>query len=122
MAPSMIPLKKSSQTVPMPNVSPRAQVRSVTLILFVAMALLAVAEARVSDWVQSRFASMASRMGGLTKKPSSTGFHAVRMNPRIAPAQKIPVASRIGRAACRTCIGQVSPQNVAQLLDRGRSV
>ena len=59
-------------------------------------------------------------MGGLTKKLSSTGFHAVRTNPRTAPAQKIAVASRIGRAASRTRVGQVARQNSVQLLDLAR--
>ena len=88
MAPSINPLKASSQTVPMPNVRPSPQVRSETLMLLTAIWLLAAGAVRVSDSVQSRFASMAARIGGLTKKFSSTGFCAVRKNPRIALAQK----------------------------------
>ncbi len=65
---------------------------------------------------------MADRIAGLTKKPSSDGFSRVRKNPRIAPTQKIPVASRIGRAAVRTRVGQVSRQNSVQLLDLARPV
>ena len=56
MAPSITPLKTSSQTVPMPKVRPSPQVRSETLILLTAIWLLAAGAVRVSDSVQSRFA------------------------------------------------------------------
>jgi hypothetical protein len=91
------------------------------LILLTAIPLPAVGAVFVSDSVHSRFAAMASRIGALTKKPSSTGFPAVRKNPRIALAQNTPVASKIGRAAARTCPGHVSRQNSFQLLDLARS-
>ena len=55
MAPSIRPLKTSSHTVPMPNVRPSPQVKSETLILLTAIALLAAGAAPVSDSVQSRF-------------------------------------------------------------------
>ena len=74
MAPSIIPFKTSSQTVPTPKVRPSAQVMSETLMLLTAIPLLTAGAVFVSDSVHSRFDSMAFRMGGLMKKLSSTGF------------------------------------------------
>ncbi len=45
----MIPLKRSSQTVPMPKVRPRPQVKNETLMLFTAIPLLAAGAVLVSD-------------------------------------------------------------------------
>jgi hypothetical protein len=91
-----------------------------TLILLTAIPLLAEGDVRASGSVHNRLDSMAARIGGLTKKVSSTGFRAVKMNPKIALAQKIAVASRMGPEASRTRIGQVAFQNSVQLLDRAR--
>ena len=88
--------------------------------MLTAIWLPAAGATRVSDSVHSRFDSMAARIAGLTKKPSSTGFRAVSTNPRIEPPQKSTVARRIGRAAWRTRAGQVSRQNSNQPLDLAR--
>jgi hypothetical protein len=93
---------------------------SETLVLLTAIPLLAAGAVFVSDSVHSRLDSIALRIGGLMKKFSNTGFCADRKNPRIALAQKIPVANRIGRVASRTRKGHVSRQNSVQLVDLAR--
>ncbi len=98
IAPSMMPLNMSIQTVPKPRVRPRPQVKSETPMLLVAIRLLAIGAMLVSELVQSFFDWMAARIGGLTKKLSSTGFWAVKKKPTTALTQKIPVATRMGRS------------------------